>query len=417
MTTASGTRQVTSVPAPGVAQAAVVPTRAGAPQPMTRASRGTPRFLRWLQTVAVAVCVACGIALVTSLTIAYGQVALAGRLNTSLASAEQAAAKLNAVDIAATGWAADPSAANKSALTSALHDLGPELAGLQTDGGPTSKDVVNGVLDYAMLVQTGLDASQPAAAVRQIVAAHEALGKTVRPALSAFVGDAEQAREVALSTRSTLLADIATGAAVLVLLLLGIALARRTRRLLNFGLALSVLLLIGSWLGVTAAAGAQPMRDAVAEATASDLPTVRAETALAMASQNLTLALKDPSSTYAGDTEIRLNRAATLLANVENATLNDQIASLRRATRTVGAAVTKGDWTLAATSAKTSASAYTKFEGTLTSVEGRLATGPSTAASNAQAWLLTAGVGATLAALVAAAAAALGINQRLREYR
>lgn len=396
---------------------AVAPPSGGTAQPLPRASRGTPRFLRWLQAVAVAVCVACGIALVASLTFAYGQVSLVGRLGGSLAAAETTAAKLNAVDIAATGWAADPTSSNQAELTTALHDLGPELARLQTDGGPSSKDVVNGVLDYAMLVQTGLDADQPATATKRIVSAHKSLDDTVRPALDAFVADTDKARAAELSGRSTLLADIGTAAAVAVLVLLGIALARRTRRLLNLGLGLAVLLLIGSWLAVTLAAGAQPLHAAVSEASASNLPAVRTETSLAMASQNLALALKDPASSYAADTDTRLGKAASMLASSDDPSLATQLAALRRATRTVGASVTKGDWTQAAAAARTSTTAWTTFERSLTEVEQRLAAVPATEAANAQAWLLAAGVGATLAAIVAAAAAALGINQRLRDYR
>lgn len=392
--------------------AAVSPT--GAPARRSPGAQATPRFLRRLLVAGVALMLAFGAVLVTSLALADDGLRAADAQISALQRASVVSAALHQTDLAAASWGLDKDSTSRAALIDALHDLTAQVAALSSEDGASAGPLAQEVTDYAMLIQRALDADA-SSVLNRLQAAHTQLTVSTRPLLDTFETETKTAVDARLSGQLTWPADVAVGVTLALLVLLGLLLARRSRRVLNLGVLVALALVAVGWFTVSRVAGAGSADAAYRDAISSSLPAVRNEASLAMVSQQFSLARKSTAAPLAGDPAARLKRALTLVEPQGN--LYVLLEQLNQQVGSVAALAGKSDWAGATSTAKSSVTTWAKAEAELTAEQSALWRLPITQITQSRSLLLTAGVIAVVAVVGAAAALALGINQRLREYR
>lgn len=393
---------------------------------------GTPRLLRQFQVLLVVLLVGLGavsaglLALSReSLTAAAAQAAGYARMTTVgtlLLQADAAAAKgLLADGQKATAWRQQSEAAVADAAA-----LVVEEAAAHPAHGEALADLNVQILAHGRVLERALTLSDGDAAASTLVRAGATLREEVLPVVADLQARSRDAAAELLSQQQGWLLPVIGWAVVAVLVAVSWQVAKRSRRVVNLGLAAAIvatgtIAVLGGTTVSTVTGSAITARDG-AMAGLQAITTAQNRVADAHGVEVLTVLSRTGVAGRERDWQDRMAEAEAALADGQASGLEKALADYREAHEALAALVGAGDWDaagtlVAATDTGSPSAAMTAFEDAAAAeLDQATATVTATVTGHLDG-LLTQAVVTAVLALAGTALAVWGLGQRLKEYR
>lgn len=398
------------------------------PRPKTT----TPSFLNRIRLAAVITMLLLGIA-ASWLVVSTKQNLSAGASYANLyVQTVQARSALQNADIAAAGALAASGSAQaeqRQAYDASLREasaLVTTILSNSSDSDATLATVHWGYSSYVRQVETALTllGRDNAAAAKQVGAASSYLRDTLDPALATLGAANAKAASAQLGAEANgWIAPMAIGA-LAILITLSVLLALRTHRYVNLGMALAAATVVGMWALASSTIGGL-----TTVGSGAAVPNLARVNAIATVQNQVGQARADELQALIPglDAAAKNGEMATLLATAQaNAAqftpsvtgYDAALLEFVTATKTVQQLQDGGKATEAAGQAITLAGPkYTAADDTLSSAVVALNTKISTTLNGNDLMLYGTAAGLMVLALVGTLAAAVGVGQRVREYR
>ncbi|MFT4294735.1 MAG: hypothetical protein QM582_04915 [Micropruina sp.] len=398
-----------------------------ATRPAVRKRPGTPRSvrrLRRLQRTAVALLLAFGALVVTSLTVSF---MASSRAMESLAQYQRLAdARVQAIDVqqAANSWALTPTDAVRTSVTDRLTTLATTLADASAVDADRDRVVplTGALVHYSMTLQDALNVRDQASAALLAQADAQLSKELLGPLTDATTATADRmSGELTTSWLGWSIGGFVLAAGGLAGIL--VALARASHRYLNPGVALALLCALAS-IGVLAAIAVAASNAAGgftggSRAELDTVATVRQQVHQARADELLAVALRGSGGTYQQRWTTATTAAKNSLGSLSRpGSSAARLSSYSNAHDQLVAATDKAQWdTAAGLATGASAKAFDTLDSTLGSVQANLR-GPVTSSFQAVQDEIGLGIGGVIVLTVAGSGLAVwGVSRRIEEYR